>query len=192
MNTQPHLVGGRSNWAPLSENGKRQADLLGEYWRQSGMLPEVVYSSPALRSRQTIERVLKHIGLNKPPEIDGRLQELSQGDFEGSARDEVYTPDVIEAIYTQQKSFKLPGGESIDETGERMFDWLTYTAEAHHDSVVLAGTHGFAIRCLIGKLHGWSQSQILAAETDNASLTRIDATFHEFTVLTVGENVIPA
>jgi phosphohistidine phosphatase len=52
---------------PLNRRGRRSADLLRAFLKGKNLCPEFVLSSPALRTRQTVEIVFE--GAAKPPEV---------------------------------------------------------------------------------------------------------------------------
>lgn len=171
MNVQPHLVGGRSNEAELTERGVAQARALGRLLLEQVGVPKAVYASPAVRTQATARHALEAAGLQTAIRLDEALYEMDQGDYVGRERNEVYTDEVLEMIARQGKDFKLPGGESMNDVGERMLDWAdTHEAEAADGPLVVFG-HGLAIRCLASTIHGWSHRQTFITVVPNASLT---------------------
>ena len=94
-NVQGHLIGGRSEEAPLVENGIEQAQRLGEILLEKGLVPDEVYSSPARRARETGEHTLKGMGLQIPIIEDGRLHEQATGDWTGRIASEVFTVEIL-------------------------------------------------------------------------------------------------
>lgn len=66
---------------PLSESGLQMAAKLGDWIRNSGLtLPGRILVSPALRTRQTAERVLEHAG-DAEPLYEPRLWEALEEDL---------------------------------------------------------------------------------------------------------------
>lgn len=55
---------------------------------------------------------------------DEDLEELSQGDWEGQLRTEIYTPRQLQKINSNNYTFKAPNGESQEEVENRMFDFI--------------------------------------------------------------------
>lgn len=191
MNQRPELVGGRSNHAPLSEQGSREAIAAGLWLRREGIRPVRALSSGAVRADMTGSLALDAAGLRLPLERDQRLQEMSQGQFEGKPRVNIYTPEMVARLERAGLSGSLPGGESILDVQLRMLELLD---ELHRDTdgVVLIFGHGLAIRALAGKIDALTKAQILQLETDNVSATRIDSTNGSHSVAYVGKNVIDA
>jgi broad specificity phosphatase PhoE len=170
---QDEYVGGRSNESPLSELGETQARRLGHWMVHRGLDPDIVYTSPAVRTRETGRLSLEAGGITVPVITDGRLQEMSQGPAEGMLRHSIYTKEVVEKIQTELLDFKLPGGESMNDVADRMQNWLEDINFRPGHETVAVYTHGFAIRCLVGRLLEWDHSGIRDNNVDNASATRL-------------------
>ena len=66
---------------PLNERGKRDAKVIGNFIRQTKVVPDLVVSSPAERARQTIELVLKSARLKLTPKFEERIYEASMPDL---------------------------------------------------------------------------------------------------------------
>lgn len=190
MNLQTHIVGGRSNHTPLTERGSRQAALLGEYLRQRSIMPDVVFSSGAVRTNETARIALEYAGLSLPIIEDERLLELGQGEYEGSLKSIAYAPENMQRYGIETMDGKFPGGESVPEVQDRKYLFLDEKHLFHPDNIVLVFGHGLAIRSLAGKIRGFTKQQILAEKTDNASITRIDVIDRTPRVHFVGKTVI--
>ena len=50
----------------LTKKGIEQSQRLGEHFTESGLLPDIVLSSPVLRARQTAEILCQSAGLSEP------------------------------------------------------------------------------------------------------------------------------
>ncbi len=182
MNTNPHLIGGRSNETPITKLGIKQAHLLGAFMLSKKILPTNVCSSPAVRTQETAKYSLQMMGLYLQPTIEDEIQELGQGKSEGSKRIDIYTPEVMEQIKTQGKDFKLDGGESMNDVGSRMKNWV-HKAVADLDQsedrhTIFAYTHGGAITYLVSELLGWNHADTYAFQktVDNTSVTKLKYT----------------
>lgn len=174
-NTQLHFISGRSNHSPLTTVGEQQASALGEALKAVGYSPDVVYSSPAVRTAETARLALLALNHANTINIDDRLQELEQGEWTGRLRDETYTPEMSAHIATLGVEFAAPGGESMRDVGERMLDWIR-AAGCTESRDVLAFTHGVAIRCLAGLVEEWPHEQIWQAHLENTSVTVFEVT----------------
>ncbi|THT99337.1 histidine phosphatase family protein [Lampropedia puyangensis] len=57
---------GAADYDQLSNKGFRQAELLGAYWREQGLVFDAVYSGTLRRHQQTMAGLLKGLGLAEP------------------------------------------------------------------------------------------------------------------------------
>lgn len=174
MNTNAHLIGGRSNETPLTQRGIEQSKQLGRYLLEHNILPTQVYASPAVRTLQTAEHTLAAMGLTLEPIIANELQELDQGEYVGRLRTEIYTPETLAEIGRQGKDFKLPGGESMNDVGIRKLKWvhdtIPITSESDNLRTFVFG-HGVAIKTLASTLQDWPHSKTYESFVDNTSIT---------------------
>lgn len=98
---------GKSDWAnpdqpdnerPLNERGQRAAALMGAYLRQRGLTPDLIISSPAVRTRETAQRVLTALQADVPLEFRAELylaEPKTIADVVRGAPDDVHTLLVI-------------------------------------------------------------------------------------------------
>ena len=172
-NTQLHVIGGRSNHSQLTAAGEQQAVELGEKLKAVGYSPDVIYSSPAVRTLETARIALAVTGYPKVVQVDDRLQELEQGEWTGRLRADTYTPRMSARIARSGVDFAAPGGESMRDVGQRMHNWLRSLASAG-PTEVLAFTHGVAIRCLAGLVEDWPHERIWKTHTANCSVTVLE------------------
>lgn len=190
LNTHPEIVGGRANSAPLSRRGYHQGDRIGHYFRDIRLNPDAVYSSGAIRADTTAMCALGAAGLPHQVQIDPLLQEMTHGDFEGKLRSDVYTPEALAQYQLNTMDGKLPGGESVRDVQERMWNYVMRAHNEYPEGEILVFSHGLAIRALAGLILAQTKHQILGTSTDNVSLTQIiienDSAYVDF----VGENVI--
>ncbi len=179
------IVSGRSNDILLTERGVEQARDFATAFSLNYPVPDILFTSPAIRTKTLLDIYLQRTGLDKTYIIDDSLQEMSQGIAEGKDPTTIYTPDVLERIDTELFDFKLPEGESLNEVADRMLDWVWRTHYQFPDKKILAATHGQAIRALIGHLIGWDHYQTTrdpANATPNVSLTHLSVTDRTITL----------
>ncbi len=161
----PDLMAGRSIDAVLVDEGRAQADAKGRELAARGITPDYVATSSAVRCIQTGRRILlamRHNG--ELDEITDELLEMDQGDFVGRKRAEVYDEAVQRQIREQGKDFALPGGESMNQVGERGLDWLRGQEglAAKGKLSVFAIAHVGLITHTVGTIEGWDQVKSLA------------------------------
>ena len=173
MNRTRELIGGRSNHTPATAEGLFRAALLGSHFREAGIRFDAVYSSGAVRADQTARAIVDAAGYDLPILIDERLQEVSQGGWEGRLRDDVYTDDMIRRHRLNDIDGCLPGAESVAAAQVRAGAFVRDTEIWHPDERLLVVSHGLLIRSLHGSIHRRSKDQILAADTPNLSVTDV-------------------
>lgn len=205
-NLRPDLIGGRTNETALSPLGEEQAKVVGRYIHRLLVHPLVAVSSPAVRTRRTLRLALREANSALPIYLNDDLQELSQGAAEGQPRSDVYTDEVMVALRASGKDFKLPGGESMNEVGLRMYgamlaiDHLTLQAERQRDHeaplhgmylppAALVSTHETAIKSLVAHIKDLPQSWVHQTRLSNASITRLTVLDSHIMVDYLGRNV---
>jgi broad specificity phosphatase PhoE len=154
----------------LNARGRQQAlaggKLLRDLFEREGLrLSGFDYvSSPLNRARETMEIVRKTLGLDPPGyETDGRLMEISYGEWEGLTLPEVEAgePGVLERREREKWDFAPPGGESYRDVGKRVADWY---ASVRRDAVVVA--HGGVARVLMANFHIMPEADATHAEIE--------------------------
>lgn len=58
---------------PLNRRGKPAAETLGSYIKTNKILPELILSSPAIRARETVDRMIKAAKLDTEVRYDERI-----------------------------------------------------------------------------------------------------------------------
>ena len=123
--------GKASGWhdVDLSETGMRQAQELGERYRET--LPQAVYCSDLLRSYRT--GAIAFVGTGTPLIIDKRLREWDYGAFSLKSRQEI---DHAKGQYIETP---FPGGESYRDASKRLLSLLTELRESSYDKIMIIG-----------------------------------------------------
>lgn len=119
--------------SPLTELGKKQAIIAGEYYKDNHIEFDHAYSSTSERASDTLELVT-----DMPYGRLKGLKEWNFGVYEG--KDEFLSPKLPLGDF-----FKQFGGEGELELRERMVATLTQIMEKEDHHVVLAVSHGGAI-----------------------------------------------
>jgi len=170
-NVRKNYIAGRSNEFPLTDVGFDQSRRLGKVLLEKGILPDRVYSSPAKRPFQTGRTALIAMGLESMPIIeDDRLQEQETGDWTGRVATEIFTDETLARIGELGKDFRSPNGESFNDVGARMKDWVD-SIPPDDNLRTFAFTHGGAIRCLPSYMYGWTHEQTYKTQPGNTSLS---------------------
>jgi probable phosphoglycerate mutase len=177
-NVNLHLIGGQSNHYPLTDRGYEQARLLGQrLWRERYTFDRV-YASTAIRAMETARVACGYLDI---PQTDLTLTpdilELSQGEWEGLVRKDIYTPEVLAAMRAESLTFRAPGGESQADVAMRMMRWLRQALDeipAEGPYAIAAFSHGFAIRSLVRHILDADPSMAWRMVTHNTSLTVLE------------------
>ncbi len=172
MNSEGHRIGGRSNETPLSPNGKIQAQLLGKRLQKEGIIFSQIFCSPARRTQETAEIVCSIIGFPIQKIISSdAIQELSQGDWEGKSRNEIYSPEILQQINSNNWEFRPPKGESQRDTEERMYKFIEQFLSG--ETVIGIFGHGMALKCFLRKIIESHPKHTYKMLLENASITRL-------------------
>jgi 2,3-bisphosphoglycerate-dependent phosphoglycerate mutase len=128
---------------PLNDSGRAQARALGEGLAGAGI--RELWSSPLRRAHETAQIAGERLGLR--PRVDARLMEVDVGDWAGRLYADLESHDA--AAYAAWRAgsplFRFPGGESLQEQGERVAEVITEIA-GRADLPVLVVCHGGVIR----------------------------------------------
>jgi broad specificity phosphatase PhoE len=141
---------------PLNDQGRAQASRCGEILRQlldrdAADPASIVYvSSPLIRARETMELMRSALGLDPSRyEIEGRLAEISFGEWEGLTYGEILARDkaLLDERERDKWEFLPPRGESYAQLMRRVEAWYV---RQNANTVVAA--HGGTARALIAHL----------------------------------------
>ncbi|KAM5582109.1 hypothetical protein ABKV19_011026 [Rosa sericea] len=128
LNLRPDLVGGRCPQAALTPNGKRQARALAVFLNSQRVTFNAVYTSPLDRARSMAVSVCQEMNFPVAQiQTSDALAEMSQGQWEGCSRSEIYTAEVLSLIDRLQPDFSAPSGESLRQVEFQMVHFLNGT-----------------------------------------------------------------
>ncbi len=139
----------------LSEEGRLQAELLGERLRRASI--HAIYSSDLSRAVETAEIVGSRCGLT-PSILDG-LREIDHGHWEGLTRAEVEArfPGEYEAWEEDPFTYAPEGGETGVAVLARSLPALRTIVTAHPAQNVVIVSHKATIRLLLSSLLGFDE-----------------------------------
>ena len=157
---------------PLSELGHRQAEATGRWFAAlpESARPEVLLSSPYLRSRQTAEAICDAGGLSggaKPTILDERLREREFGVFDGLTTLGIRQKFPEEAAHRAKMGkfyHRPPGGESWADVILRLRSMLNTINLHYADKRVLVVAHQVVVLCMRYILEDLTEAQILAID----------------------------
>ena len=136
----------------LSDEGRRQASLLGDRLADAGIT--AAYCSPLSRSVDTAAIIGRTCGV-EPVHRDG-LREISHGHWEGLTRNEVEDRFAAEYAAWEEDPFTFApsGGESGVSVLARALPALRQIVTDHEGQRVLVVSHKATIRLLLSSLLG--------------------------------------
>ena len=157
---------------PLSELGHQQAEATGRWFAAlpDNERPEVLLSSPYIRSRQTAEAICKAGGLcggARPTILDERLREREFGVFDG------LTTLGIRGKYPEEAGHRAkigkfyhrpPGGESWADVILRLRSMMNTINLHYADKRVLVVAHQVVVLCMRYILEELTEGQILSID----------------------------
>jgi broad specificity phosphatase PhoE len=164
---------------PLSALGQRQATAFGEWLRSEpdDNRPEVVISSPYLRSLETAQRVVDSAGLGLKIHQDERLRERELGILDLLTWDGVkarYPDEYVRRQRLGKFYHRPPGGESWVDVALRLRSLRDSLAREHAGRRVLLVTHEVTIVLMRYLLDDLDEKQAIAlggGRLANCSLT---------------------
>jgi len=159
---------------PLNEHGVRQAHAAADLVDRIGRdvwgdiaYPSEVIASPMVRTQQTGGIIGERLGL--PVRTDAVFQEADFGEWQGLTAEEIEErwPGQLEPWHTKA-NIRPPGGESIEEVGERLRRGLDELRAGGGDRTVVVVSHAVSIRAALGVTMGaqpssWSQLRVAPA-----------------------------
>ena len=157
---------------PLSKLGHAQAEATGRWFAAlpESEKPEVILSSPYVRSRQTAEAICDAGGLAggaKPTVLDERLREREFGVFDGLTTMGIRQKYPEEASHRSKMGkfyHRPPGGESWADVILRLRSMMNTINLQYADKRVLVVAHQVVVLCMRYILEELTEAQILAID----------------------------
>lgn len=137
---------------PISREGREQAQALRAFFADKEI--SKIYISAYQRTQQTIMPVAEDFNL--VPVLDGRLNEIDNGLFEGRTEEEIQRefPEEWRAFCERKTDFHYPEGETGGEARDRIAAFLDEVRETHGEKDIIIVTHEGWIRLLMCHIMG--------------------------------------
>jgi alpha-ribazole phosphatase/probable phosphoglycerate mutase len=157
---------------PLTEVGKEQSKAISD--NLSGVRVDAIYSSDLERSKYCAELVAKTHGISSSAEP--ALRELHIGDWEGRTWAELQAacPDDWRARLNDLVSYKVPGGESLQDAADRIRPCVQKALEQHQGKTIVVVAHGGVNRIVLLDAIGATLEQAFSIEQDYGCINIID------------------
>ncbi len=160
---------GRSD-VPLSENGRKQAQLLGECLSAEKI--DVVYSGPLRRAVETAEAIARFQKLDI--NIVENLNDIDCGSWEGLTLSEVEEKygDIYQDWLDTPEQVKLPGGESLADVLNRALPFVQDAVMRVGEGKIVLVSHRAVHKVLICALLRLDNSGFWSFKLDAAGISR--------------------
>src|SRR5262245_34269168 len=151
---------------PVTLDAEKAADVVLGRWQELGLeeIPEL-WSSPWARARDVAAVLARRWSVE--PHVDGRLSELSFGEWEGRRFDDIERADRTR-FERWMRAFEVeapPGGETVAELQKRVAAWIDERRRAR--ATVLAITHAGIIRMARSLAAGVAYSDVATQQVDH-------------------------
>ena len=137
---------------PLTEVGEAMARAFAETY--GSMKWEALYTSPMLRTRQTLEALCRQTGIQA--RVEEGLKEIDYGEWEGLKQDEVKArwPEAFAYWADDVASRGTPGGETAFHVAARAMRVVEEIRTRHREGNVLIVSHKATLRIITCALLG--------------------------------------
>lgn len=177
-NVDRRLQGSGSASSGLTEHGRQEAKALAAYLKQANPAFTSLYSSDAVRARQTATILGEALAL--PIKFSAALREIDCGEWEGRSQDESqFYPDAWRHWQNDPVTFCFPQGENLVDVQRRVGWFFDELCQGNQDNLLLV-SHSATISALMAHVHGWD---LLEAWLSGRAIHRNTA----FSVLTFDE-----
>lgn len=155
---------------PLTELGKRQAEETGKGLKAKGLLPDVIYVSPYLRTRETLSGLIAGW-----PELKGvksiveeRIREQEHGISTVFNDWRIfYALNPLQGLLYKlegEYAYRYPNGENKADVRDRVRSFLSTLIREDAGRHILVVSHHLTLLSLRANLERWSREQFI--ETD--------------------------
>ena len=194
-NATPGFAAGKNYDSALTNEGVRQAKLLGRRLKREGVRFDRVYSSSLDRAKKTARHMLDAMGEpdRSVPAVDDLVEQKAMG-WRGVPVEEVFTPENVAYIMSKGPDFIPPQGESLRMVRRRVSGWveseIIYNEEVvsnHKELTVAVVGHGTASRCLFQYIMGFNDTLLWRVALDNTSISRFVFDRHGWSVVRLND-----
>ena len=153
----------------LTEQGHAEAKKAGQLLSAKNMKFDIAFTSELQRAQVTCQHILDGVGQADLTTIRNiALNERDYGDLSGLNKDDARAKWGEEQVHIWRRSYDVPppGGESLRDTGARVWPYYMHTIQPHvlRGETVLVAAHGNSLRALIMALEGLSGEDVIKVE----------------------------
>lgn len=156
----------------LTSCGKNQARILKQ--EIGNFKPDAIFASPLKRTLQTAKIIAD--GQKTLVKVDGRLQEICHGNWEGKAKEDVCLnyPELFKLWKTKPSLAQMEKGENCYQVADRVMRFLQDLVRDYKNRTVLIVGHDLVLRILITIALNLAFGNIWKFQLDNGGLTLIE------------------
>lgn len=178
-NLTPGIIAGRNESTPLTVRGERQAARAGRRLSAEGVRFDNLFCSTIERAVRTCGIIAGETGYDKSAIVrTPALDEMDQGEWEGKAADEIYTPETMMRIFSKPGLCVPPGGESHRMVQRRSVNWLEdeiifnprFTGRSANVGIV---SHAVLIKTLLHYVMGFNSIMTYRISMGNTSINEL-------------------
>ena len=153
----------------LTDVGIEEAKAAGRKLKGKGLAFDLTFTSALKRAQRSLDLMLGELGQGGLPVAhDVALNERDYGDLSGLNKDDARKKWGEEQVHIWRRSYAVapPGGESLRDTGARVWPYYIHTIQPHvlRGERVLIAAHGNSLRALIMALDGLTADEIVKQE----------------------------
>jgi len=153
----------------LTDKGHEEAISAGKKLKAAGLKFDIAFTSALQRAQITCRHILDEMGQPTLKTIkDQALNERDYGELAGLNKDDARQKWGEEQVHIWRRSYDVapPGGESLRDTGARVWPYYMHTVQPHvlREGTILVAAHGNSLRALVMALEGLSGEEIVKQE----------------------------
>lgn len=178
---------GRTAHVVLNEEGKAQAQGLGEYFRNVKL--DAVYSSPLERALETAEAIARVA--NVEVQQSAAFNEVDFGEWSGKSFEALARDERWRRFNTQRSVTSIPSGESLLDVQARVVAELEHLSEQHANASIAIVSHADVIKAAVGYVAGTPIDLLQRFEISPCSVSIIATDEHNTKLLAVNSSCGP-
>jgi len=186
-----HRIQGGVATIDLNADGVHQAEVAAEGFAEAGLSFDRVYSSPYRRAMHTAEVICARVGGTPVP--DGRIREVSFGEYEGTPYLEGgFCDDNIRAAFENPPAYVPRGGETFEQVLARVRDFLEgelKPLEGRCGSVLVVA-HGGVLHAVVTLVLGLDVSRFWEGRQRNCCVHVADLSGGRFSLVRRGLDIL--
>jgi broad specificity phosphatase PhoE len=168
-----NIIGGRIDSSQLTELGIKQANLLKQKFINENIKFDEIYSSPSIRALETAKISCKDLFPVNRIKIINDLNELTQGNWDGKKKFEVYTKKILNTINKDSWNFKAPNGESQKEVEERMIKSIMPLLDRNENLTIGIYSHALAMKCFLRGIFNFDAKHTWKIDIKNTAINKL-------------------